>query len=517
MDNSYLDIASKKGLFNAENFESELTFLKDLKADLEIANNRKASLLYLNFYLTVLAIIDKVANGNQDMDGLVGQLRECFIQSESYIEISCDANERILRLLSGLLPDNEKLSILVDDVADTMMRRNKEISAGKILLERAELNLKKNQFKDAIRRLGKCVLALNKNGVETELVLANIYMGAALFKENLLYSAEACLVVAASMLIDQFYSKGTINHNLLPVLKALLRIEIRLGRLVMFLNWNELRNTLAVNAQEKNSDEYINDYTSMDVLWACLLSESDLSDPLFERLPDVLDRQEMLLSAWCLKVELGWKEDSYDFNQIKTSLQTSTSQKPFLFSLNVSKEGDAYLETIVNNCKIKVVYANSIVNQTVAETFLAALESLAFTTEFRNMIFAKKQLRKKIINTSGVESCEMKFLDGAYILYLNEEGISDSKLWKSFARGLSLMYDNGDLSPSGIVELFDENTDSLVSHLSFLLHYRRFMMGILSKSFKYRIEDWLSDQDKVYKRKSAAGSQALSNCSNTDA
>lgn len=176
--------ASKKGLFDAETFESELKFLKDLKADLETADDRKASLLYLNLYFTELSIIDRLTNGKQDVDDLIEQLREYLFQSENYIEISCETNERILHILSDRLPDNEKLSALVDEVADMMTDRKQEISVCKILLERTELNFNKQQFKDAIRKLSKCVLAFNKNGAETELVRANGLMGMALCKEN---------------------------------------------------------------------------------------------------------------------------------------------------------------------------------------------------------------------------------------------------------------------------------------------------------------------------------------------
>ena len=513
--------ASKKGLFDAEALAGEVKFLKDLKTDLETANDHKASLLYLNLYFTEISIVDKVANGCKEVDGLIEQLREYLIQSGSYIEISCDANERILRLLSELLPDNEKLSTLVDDVADMMMRRKDEISTGRFLLERAELNFKKRQFKDAIRRLGKCVVAFNKNGAETELVKAISYMGVALSEENLLYSAECYLVRAASMHVHQLYSQGTIHPFLPIVLQELMRIEIRLGRLVMFLNWNELRNTLSVNSQVKNSEQYRNDCTAMDAAWACLFSTSDLSDPLFERLPDVLWRQEMMYSSCYLKTELGWEEDidqecrkllPGDLNQWNALLRNQPAQGEFQFNLNVSRKGDAYLETVAGNCRFRVVYENTLVNQTVAETFLAALESLASTMEFQKMIFTRKQVRLKIVSTSKVESCEMKYQDGDYILYLNEGGVSDSTLWKSFLSLLALMNGNRDLiSSPGIVELLGEKqkSENLVSCLSFMMQHHSFLTVALGKCFRYRIEDWQSDQDKVYKRRRAAGSSAV--------
>ena len=131
------------------------------------------------------------------------------------------------------------------------------------------------QFRDAIRRLSKCVLVFNKNGAETEFVRVNVYMGMSLCEENLLYSAEAYLVRAASMLVQQYSSHGSVPHLLLPVLQDLMRLELRLGRLVMYLNWNDLRNLIAVNAQENENTAYRDDYETMDAAWACLFSTSD--------------------------------------------------------------------------------------------------------------------------------------------------------------------------------------------------------------------------------------------------
>lgn len=424
-------------------------------------------------------------------------------------------------MLSELLPDNEKLSILADDVADMMMQRKEEMSAGKILLERAEFNMKKAQYKDAIRRLSKCVLVFNKNGTETELVKANCLMGMALCEENLLYSAEAYLVRAVSMLVHQFYAQGTVHPILLNVLKELMQIELRLGRLVMYLNWNELRTVMAYNAQTSSSDEYRDSCINMDGELACLFSTSDLSDPIFERLPDVLAKHGMMFSAGYLKAELGWEEDiddesgkqlPDDLNELRTSLQSQPVQKDLLFDLNISKKGDACLETIANNCKFRVVYANTVINQIIAETFLAALESLTATMEFRDLMLTRKLLRIKILNTADIESCEMKYRDGDYVLYLNEKGLAEDKLWKSFATLLALMNGNGDLlSARGIVGLFDEKqkSEDLASRLKVLMMDYKFLTSVLGKNFKYRIEDWLSDQHKVYKRKRTAEPSAV--------
>jgi len=519
--------AAKTGLFDKETLESELKFLKDFKADLEASNDHKASLLYLNLYFTELAILDKASNGGKDFDALIEQLREYLIQSDSCMEISFETNERVLNILSESLPDNEKLSALVDDIADMMVKRKEEISAGKILLERAELNFKKKQFKDAIRRLSKCVLVFNKNGAETELVKANGFMGMSLCEENLLYSAEAYLVRAASMLVLQYSSQGSVPHLLLVVLRELMQIELRLGRLVMFLNWNELRNLFAANAQEKDSSEYRDDYETIDVAWAYLFSISDLSDPLFERLPDVLSRQRMALSVCQLKSELGWEEEIDDecrkrlhggLNQLRTLLQTHSDQKAYLFNLNVSKKGDACIETVAGNCRFLVVYANTVLNQLIAETFLAALESLTATMEFQDLLFTRKLLRIRIVNTADVESCEMKYQNGDYVLYLNEKDLAYDKLWESFGALLALMSGNRDLlSSQGIVGLFKERqkSEDLASRLTVLMQHYKYLTSVFGSAFKYRIEDWQSDQDKVYKRKRAAGTSAVDHSLNS--
>ena len=519
--------AAKTGLFDPEILESELEFLKNFKADLETGHDRKASLLYLNLYFTELAILDKAAKGGKDFDALIEQLGEYLIQSDSCIEISFETNERVLNILSESLPDNEKLSELVDDVADMMVQRKEEISAGKILLERAELNFKKKQFRDAIRRLSKCVLVFNKNGAETEFVRVNVYMGMSLCEENLLYSAEAYLVRAASMLVQQYSSHGSVPHLLLPVLQDLMRLELRLGRLVMYLNWNDLRNLIAVNAQENENTAYRDDYETMDAAWACLFSTSDLSDPIIERLPDILDRRGMMVSACYLKADLGWEEDLDDecrkllpsgFNQFRTLLQSQPAQKAFISNLNISKKGDACIETVAGNCRFKVVYENTVLNQTVAETFLAALEALTATMEFRDLMFTRKQLRIKIVNSADIESCEMKYQAGDYLLYLNEQGLTYDKLWESFGALLALMSGNRDLlSSQGMVGLFKERqkSEELASRLTVLMQHYKYLTSVFGSAFKYRIEDWQSDQDKVYKRKRAAGTSAVDHSLNS--
>ena len=73
------------------------------------------------------------------------------------------------------------------------------------------------------------------------------------------------------------------------------------------------------------------------------------------------------------------------------------------------------------------------------------------------------------------------------------------------------------LSSQGMVGLFKERqkSEELASRLTVLMQHYKYLTSVFGSAFKYRIEDWQSDQDKVYKRKRAAGTSAVDHSLNS--
>ena len=267
-----------------------------------------------------------------------------------------------------------------------MRKTNSDQAAARIEMDRAMALMEKERFKQAIRHSSFCIHPFEKEECMEELIKTSGMMGIALYEIGLPFSAMAYLVKSVSMLLKTYYASGNIPHLLMTVLQKLCEIELMLGRLVMYLNWYELMMTVSHNGQFSEEEDFNETNILHDGAWACRFAASDLENPVMSFLPNILERIEMFQSSEYLKFSLGYADEldeevrnifAQDGWQDKMLNQPIFEQ--FLCDLNISTNGQAKLQTTVNNCTLYVTYKNNCQNQIVAEIFLGAIESMLAT------------------------------------------------------------------------------------------------------------------------------------------
>lgn len=358
----------------------------------------------------------------------------------------------------------------------------------------------------AIKHLGHCVRSFVKDGYESEYVKSCGFMGVALYYQELPYSAEAYYIKAASVLVREFYSKGTINHLLITILSKLCEIELMLGRLVMYLNWRELLYVIAHNGEEYMTKEFIERDLLEDGGWACHLATADISNPQIAILPAIFSRCDMPLSANYLKFALGYPEEVDD--QLKEtvgdnwhdSLLKQPIHEQFICNLNIADEGCENLSTIVHNCKFTVHYKNSVQNQLVAETFLASVETLLATFADIDLVILTPEIKVFVEETEDAPSMRQGSSNAEYIFQVNHALLSDKEYWECFSYFMAYFFVQDTVFQEDVEELIKDRheKEKIMDRVSSLMLLYQSVYSVLGDKFKYSIRQWQKADDKIY-------------------
>ncbi len=296
------------GLIEAEKVETEILYIKELCDTLEKRDDKPSSYLFVRLYIATQRLINHLSS-KESIDEDIDAIRPLLLEAPSHIEISFEAQYKIITNLNKVIDDNPKYEDLVDALTSIIRETNSEQAAARIEMDRGLALLDKGRRKQAIRHFGFCIRPFEKEECIEELIKTSGIMGVTLYDIGLPFSAIAYLVKAASMLLKTFYISGNVPHLLMTILQKLCEIELMLGRLVMFLNWYELMMIVSHNGQF--SEEKIFKETNMlyDGAWACRFAASDLKDPVISTLPDILERAGMFQSSEYLKFSLGYADE----------------------------------------------------------------------------------------------------------------------------------------------------------------------------------------------------------------
>ena len=144
-------------------------------------------------------------------------------------------------MIGMFIKDNDSFENMIDQLSELLSNRQKDITGAEIQLNRGEQNLNSKNFVQAIRHLGQSVLLFGKEQTKREYVIACCMLGMAYEEEDLLYAAKAMMMRAASMLLHQTETEGTVDHLLITVLNEICKIALRSGQIIDFLNFYHLR------------------------------------------------------------------------------------------------------------------------------------------------------------------------------------------------------------------------------------------------------------------------------------
>jgi len=494
------------GLINKEILQDDKDYLSNLYEKIKNVSKYDSSCLYLSIYFDFNKIIE-LSSENKNINGILDDIEIKIKKSEHYTDINFESEYTIISLLGQIVQDNPRYDNLVDSLAYIVSRRESEVAGAKIHLERGQKLLYEKKYIRSIKQFGFCIQAFEKEGLESELVRTCGYLGLALWGRDLPYSAEAYLVRAASILIKDFYTQGTISHLLITILMKLCEIEVLLGRLVMFLNWNELLNVIAVNAQENQTKEFIEQNTIYDFGWACRFANLDLSNNVISILPDILERNGLDFSSNSLKFMLGHEDEcSNDFLKIanenfRSNLRKQPINDQFVGNLTISQSDSTHIQTLAGNCTFLIEYENTCDNQVVAEIFLSAIESFFATLNDDDIIIISSNITIKIIETGDESEFKPEVNSSInYNLFINPKTFTDQIFWNCFSEFLAIFLSNNAVLKERINIFIDKKQieENLMERVTTLMRNKLYINTVLGNNFKNKIEEWQMESDKKY-------------------
>lgn len=497
-----LENAAGVGLFDSERFRKEVQDLKTIKERKDLS---QASRLFLELFFSEHRLLQMI-HCAQDPTSELKKLAELIKASANYPDICFDAQITIVEIIGRMIDDNEEYEKLIDDISEISSQRKSEVEGAIIHFNRAQTLIDKQQYKPVVKHLGHCVHAFLKEGYETELVKTYGYMGIALYNLELPYSAKAYLVKAASILVKEFFTKGTISHLLITVLWKLCEIELMTGRLVMYLNWRELLFVIAHNGQEIESKEFVEKDVLFDGGWACHFATADLTRKTISFLPDIFARCDMPISENYLKYALGYQEsvDKKFVNLITDDWGKLLKQQPihkqFLNSLNIAEEGQNTISTLVKGCRFTVRYENSIKSQLVSETFLATVETLLATFDTLELVVMSQEIQVEIVPTDGQSELERGENGTQYIFRVNYDTLDGETYWRCFAFFMAHFMSLNTMSNEEVKDLIAERheKEKIMDRIIALLELNNAVYNVLGDKFKYSICQWKNANDKTY-------------------
>lgn len=497
--------AESVGLIDSEKVELEIKYIKELCNTLEKRGDKPSSLLFLHLYIAQQRLISHLLSKepiNEDIDAI----RPLLLEAPSHIEISFETQYKIIIFLNSVIDDNPKYEDLVDELTSIVRKTNSEQAAARIEMDRAMALMEKKRFKQAIRHFSFCIRPFEKEECMEELIKTSGMMGIALYEIGLPFSAMAYLVKSASMLLKTFYASGNIPHLLMTILQKLCEIELMLGRFVMYLNWYELMMIVSHNGKFSEEKDFKETNMLHDGAWACRFAASDLENPVMSFLPDILERMEMFQSSEYLKFYLGYADEldeevrnifTQDGWQDKMLNQPVFEQ--FLCDLNISTNGQAKLQTTVNNCTLYVTYKNSCQNQIVAEIFLGAIESMLATMEIFEVLTISPEVYIEITETNDKSELKQLVKSNEYLLCINKN-YNDKDLWECISMFIAFFFSRNSMSKEDLTKILHNKQDGekLMDRVSNLLQVKQSISNVLGNTFKNKIEDWKKEKDKSY-------------------
>jgi hypothetical protein len=326
----------------------------------------------------VAAVLKKLKGVVRESVGLVG------FPLESLVEIVTE--------LGNVVGTSQAYDELFEVVVSVSATRDGDVSAARLMLKRAEEQLRADHAYDAIRTLGRILSKLYNHESRVDLVRALLLSASAYQEVGLLWAAHGTMVVAASIATSDFWTYSDVTMLQAECYNRLKWLELRLGRLPHLLAWHELDNTVrqALHMRGFNAGRLAQGERAFDVITGILLLKADLWQlKQLCRLPDLLGNHGLMGAAVALLYALG------DVESLPKDLREDKSEEgrkeffakwrdqPAAKDLPETPQPcdgtNVILSSRILGCRINVHCSNRSPATDLAESILAAMESLLST------------------------------------------------------------------------------------------------------------------------------------------
>jgi hypothetical protein len=351
-----------------------------------------------------------------DVDDVLSKLEKLIRGCNGLVGFPVDPLVEVLTEIGSLFEGRPAYDTLFETLVKISSQRRGEVSAALLLVKRAAQQMDADRSYEAIRTLGRALVALYKEESRDDLIEALYLCGSAYERVGLLWAARGSLLAAASIATREFYAQSKVTPFQAICFKKMKWLELRLGRLPHTLAWHEVDSAVrSVLAQRGYPRKTLSDgETEFDVILGILLLRADLWQlKQMSRMPEVFERSHLIMSSCALKFALGYedelpedleqpgaREDLYKFIRIWRD-QPAAGELPASPCLYEGRQVE--LKSNILGCKITVEIENIAPCVEISESIMAALESFLATGEDHKLYAREPVLMLKVRRSDFVE------------------------------------------------------------------------------------------------------------------
>ena len=335
----------------------------------------------------------------EPVDEILASLQSVIQQAEKFPGYPLEPLVEILTELGEFLEDVPAYESLFETIVKISSTHKGEISGARLLLKRGEQQLEANRPYEAIRSLGRTFSSLYKHESREDAVFA-LYLCACAYEQiGLPWAAHGTLLNAAALAINDFWKYGDITPLQAACYSRLKWIELQLGRIPHILAWHEIDRIIRIALVEQGYEKLrmIEGDQDFDAILGMLLLKTDIWDlKELTKLPDTLEELGLPNASVALIYSLGHEEELLD-ESYKKAFGDEDIKSVFLRLYNqpaseelpdqpaLYDESKVHLKSNILGCEIEVESENNSPCIELAESLLAALESLLSTAISKHM------------------------------------------------------------------------------------------------------------------------------------
>ena len=416
--NGKLRESSSKHSARTDSLRRELTSLSNDEERPSTALHAKSLLLNMRLLLNI--------RNDHGIDDVLREFKELIQSCEGLVGFPFEPVVQILGEIGDQIGDRLAYDELFDAMIAAQTKRNNDVTAARMLLQRGEQQITAKQPYAAIRSLGLSLARLYKSETRRDAVYALYLCAFAYERVGLLWAARGTLLSAASLATQEFSEYGEITRAQAACYRQLKWLELQLGRVAHALAWHQVDIAVrGILADRGIAELDLEAEAAFDGCMGILLLKVDFWE--LKRLcflPDILDNLGLFNASVALKYSLGYEDelrgsvfgageserDVYDYFLKWRDLPDGThlAGTPAFY-----EEQHVALESLLLGCRILVDTENSSPCVELSESILAALESLLSTGTVEWMIAHQPLL------TMAVRRAD--FLPQAFVFELHDE------------------------------------------------------------------------------------------------
>jgi hypothetical protein len=354
---------------------------------------RPSNSLHAETLLALMELNENRLRGTlEKFDDTWSKLADITNRAVKLAEFPTDMIDSVVTALSEGVPDSSVFDALVEQIADLMAERSKELSAAEFCLTHGERKLERNRPIDAIRLLGRAAIYFAKKESEEKHAHTLYCLSVAYHNAGLEWAAYSNGLASLAKLAALSRQGSDVRGEIQDVLRLLSAIGLSVGAFTDCIATQQIHSVIASTFGQDGANACAESAIETDQLLACWLAVLPRDQVTrLERLPDILATMgfdgarttllyrlgylDLLQSSECFLKDVA-EEEARD---IIASLACQPAARLFRTKLVMLDGAFTGVGSVVMGVAVDIEPENSREGFIQAQTYAASIESLAAT------------------------------------------------------------------------------------------------------------------------------------------